>query len=64
MLMPAVHSETCTVLGFFGGLLFGVVIVVAGKIHWGDQAPLCLVPAEVPFQGRLLVVVITVVGVV
>jgi hypothetical protein len=47
--MP-VQSETCTVLGFFGALLFGVIIVVAGKIHWGDQAPLCLVPADVPFQ--------------
>jgi hypothetical protein len=64
MLMPAVHSETCTVLGFFGGLLFGVVIVVAGKIHWGDQAPLCLVPAEVPFQGNVAGNGITVVGVV
>jgi len=45
-----VDSNTCTILGFFGAILFAIVIVVAGKIHWGDEAPLCFVPAQVPFQ--------------
>ena len=45
-----VQSEQCTIFGFFGAILFGIVIIVAGKIHWGIEAPICLVPAEVPFQ--------------
>ena len=49
-----VQSEQCTIFGFFGAILFGIVIIVAGKIHWGIEAPICLVPAEVPFQGNAL----------
>jgi hypothetical protein len=43
-------SESAALCGFASGFIFCVVIVVAGKIHWGNEAPLCLVPAEVPFQ--------------
>ena len=43
-------SEAVATCGFIFGVLFMVIIVVAGKIHWGDEAPICLVPAVYPFQ--------------
>ena len=43
-------SEAFAAYGSIFGVLFCIVIAVAGKIHWGDEAQLCLVPAEVPFQ--------------
>ncbi len=46
----AMSSEGFAAAGSVFGVLFMVAIVVAGKLHWGEDAPLCLVPAEVPFQ--------------
>ena len=46
----SISSENTASTGFLFGILFCVVIVIAGKIHWGDDAPICLVPADVPFQ--------------
>eukprot|EP00928_Gymnodinium_smaydae_P081284 TRINITY_DN64831_c0_g1_i1.p1 TRINITY_DN64831_c0_g1~~TRINITY_DN64831_c0_g1_i1.p1 ORF type:complete len:564 (-),score=106.25 TRINITY_DN64831_c0_g1_i1:67-1758(-) len=43
-------SEAVVGYGTLFGVLFGIIIVIAGKVHWGDEMPVCLVPSVVPFQ--------------
>lgn len=45
-----IKSEQAASAASILGVLFCVAIVVAGKIHWGDDAPVCFVPVDVPFQ--------------
>jgi hypothetical protein len=48
--LTKISSEKAASAGFIFGILFAIIIVIAGKIHWGDEAPICLVPADIPFQ--------------
>ena len=48
--ISSIQSEHVASAAFIFGVLFCIIIIIAGKIHWGNDAPLCVVPIDVPFQ--------------